>query len=385
MRDEPGARLEIDAGPLSTLVVARLGLDGSIDATNAGFERLVGDAAQDGLDLLVSPTFSEIRQGARSASPGETVHEGRITVLTGDGQGATLDGWIEREAESLLLVGEPEVEHLATVDQRLMEINGALAATQRELQREMRERARLEAQHLEDVERRHRERLERDRLRTLKRVVNRLAHELGTPLTPLKLDLFMLSEAVEDASVKARVQDVEQGLSRVEEVVGSIRALAGLDEGDAMAEGRTADLAAALQQAAEAAGSIADERDVTVEIEHAGPARVAADAALLARGVEALVHETVEASPRGSTRRFTVTSDGDRVVLDVPATPEDAAEGDEAAPGEVIPLGRLILGTLIEQLDGRLDVGPDRVRFTFPAATEPATSETSGTQDPAGE
>lgn len=131
--------------PLSSVVVARLTLDGELLDCNRGFSRLIGtrpDSAESPKknrrtvdDLLINPSLHELRSLFRQAKPG-LLFEGIMTL--GDPRTAciSLVGAIWCDQSSFLLVGEHDLDQIELLTASILELNNDLDESRRKLARQ---------------------------------------------------------------------------------------------------------------------------------------------------------------------------------------------------------------------------------------------------------
>lgn len=217
--------------------------------------------------VLAVRTARGVRDGARSLTEG-------IARLEGD-LGASIE--------------TPAVRELAMVSERVRVMAAALLRAQQE-------RASLEAQLAA-----------KERLASLGRVSAGVAHEVRNPLASMKLrvDLAQRNDAV-PAEVREDLQELSSEIARLDRLVAD---LLSLSKKSAAPDARVrASLGELVRKRASLLEPWADEKNVAIEVEGDASATIEADA--IARAVDNLLRNAVEASPRGKTVRVSVRERG---------------------------------------------------------------------------
>jgi PAS domain S-box-containing protein len=202
--------------------------------------------------------------------------------------------------------GRPRVVELAA---ELIDVGGETLLLSLADDVTARERAR------EEHERRVAAEADLDRTRRLDELraefINHTAHELGTPLTPVVMQMHVLEASLEQATPAQRkaFDGVKRGVGRLEGVVRDVVEAARVQAGRMLLDRQRVDVGAEVEAAVAAYRGAAERQGVRIEAEvlgdggEAGALAVDADAARLRLALGHLVGNAVKFTPQGGTVR----------------------------------------------------------------------------------
>ena len=134
------------------------------------------------------------------------------------------------------------------------------------------------------------------------RFINMAAHELGTPLTPIKLQLHMLTSGQAgplDARQEHALRVLGRNLDRVILLVGDLLSVSRMEAGELKLQKAPVDLSAMVRETAESFEASALQRGIRLDTEAAGPLVVDGDAARLGQVLYNLTNNALKFTPRG--------------------------------------------------------------------------------------
>lgn len=253
------------------------------------------------------------------------------------------------------------------------------------------ERKKMEEEHAANLERQKELARLRDVDKFKSNLLNIVSHELGTPLTPIEVQLYILEglDVVRnDRHLQAIVHVLRRNLDRLLSVVQGVLDASRMEAGQFSVDRASTDLTPALLNAAQVYAPLAQKAGVQLEAFCEPELRVFGDGPRLARVVAGMLNNAIKFTPRGGSIRLEGVRDTDHVVVSIRDTgrglkPEEITQlfqpfSQVHDPMQITDpgsgLGLYIARRIIEFHEGRLwceSPGPGRgSTFSFRIALE---------------
>ncbi|MES2155493.1 MAG: ATP-binding protein [bacterium] len=150
--------------------------------------------------------------------------------------------------------------------------------------------------------------------------MNMAAHELNTPLTPIKVQLHMLKTSADSPPMDAHrnaIQMLDRNFRRLSELVGEILDSSRLQGNRLAVRPETIDLAPAVRQVAESFAPLAREAKVKLECDLPATLPCVADPLRVSQALYNLLSNAVKFTPSGGRIGVRARADGGDVVVTV--------------------------------------------------------------------
>ncbi|MGQ0535816.1 MAG: PAS domain-containing sensor histidine kinase, partial [Methanobacteriota archaeon] len=152
-------------------------------------------------------------------------------------------------------------------------------------------------------------------------LLNTAAHELNTPLTPIRLQLHLLKH---EESMQATAEDhhrsieiLDRNFDRLSRLIDSVLDVARLQSGKLRVERKPVDLSRIAAEAAESFAEPARKKGITLDVEPDGRLLVEADSDRIIQVMFNLLGNAIKFTPEGGTVTVTLLSVGDEAVVEV--------------------------------------------------------------------
>jgi signal transduction histidine kinase len=139
----------------------------------------------------------------------------------------------------------------------------------------------------------------------VRQVSNAIAHDLRTPITRARMrleDAALHAESTED--LRAAIERAMVDLDGIVAIFQALLRIAEIESGARRSAFARLDVAPLLTDVAELYQAVADEQQVTLHLEIAGPLPVHGDATLIQQAVANLVDNAMKFSPQGGSVRL---------------------------------------------------------------------------------
>ena len=170
-----------------------------------------------------------------------------------------------------------------------------------------------------------------DSIQSSKQFVADASHELRTPLTVLRGSLEALAQ---DEQLRTQTRETAgsmlEEVDRLIEVGEGLLALSRLDAGEANTECVPFDLAELATTTADQMSLLAEDKDVTVICESAGPVRIEGDRGRMKQVIVNLLDNAIKYTPSGGRVRLGITQEAGHAILEV-------ADDGIGIPQEALP------------------------------------------------
>ncbi|MHB8585662.1 MAG: PAS domain-containing sensor histidine kinase [Thermoplasmatota archaeon] len=150
--------------------------------------------------------------------------------------------------------------------------------------------------------------------------LNNAAHELGTPLTPITIQLHLLESAVRSKGtpdMAKSVATIQRNVDRVQHLVQDILDAARVQAARLNLRLEAVDLDKTIHESIDAFTHLADRTGVKIDFVSPGPVYVSADARRLGQVIDNLLGNAVKFSPPNGRISIHLLSDGARAVVTV--------------------------------------------------------------------
>lgn len=201
-------------------------------------------------------------------------------------------------------------------------------------------------------------------------LLSTIAHDIGSPMTPMKLQLYMLEK---EGPPSDRIEVIKRNLAHIERLVSDVRDLSRLQTGHLDLKRKDMEIVLLTRQAIEMFTHTARDADVDLAGPVGGPVTVSVDPDRLNQVMYNLITNAIKFTARGGRVDVAVAANGDAVRVSVRDTGRGLTgkEIDQLfkpfsqihTPGEVTErgtgLGLFISKGIIDAHGGRIGVHSD--------------------------
>jgi signal transduction histidine kinase len=216
---------------------------------------------------------------------------------------------VARCTETLLVLAEPLIQEVETVNERLLELNDELVRVERGLRRSSGELTE-QNQRLREV----------DRLKD--EFVSLISHEFRTPLTSMHGYVELLREDEDGLTAKQRefLRVLDRNARRLLRLVDDLLFVAQLDAGKLRLAPERVEPAALVRECVETIRPLADTKGVELEVDAPAGAALNADRVRLVQLLDNLLTNGIKFTPGGGRVHVSVRDAAERVVVEVADT-----------------------------------------------------------------
>jgi signal transduction histidine kinase len=147
-------------------------------------------------------------------------------------------------------------------------------------------------------------------------LLQQLAHDLASPLSPVKIQLRLLKQRMAPEAQNS-LAIVQRNVEHVERLVADVRDVARLEGGELKIDRQDVDLAALAREAVETLASSAEDRQVRVAIGSPMALSVQADPGRLLQVLYNLIGNALKFTPPGGVVNITIAREAGEARVDV--------------------------------------------------------------------
>jgi PAS domain S-box-containing protein len=222
--------------------------------------------------------------------------------------------------------------------------------------------------------------------------LNQAAHEMGTPLTPIKVQLHLLRGTGDEAQRKS-LEMLERNFNRVTALTKDLLDAARTQSSKLILQPRPVSLAVLVCDAAESRRAEAEAKKIRFEVDAKEPCDLEADARRVSQVLDNLLSNAIKFTPKGGRVSIALRQGVDEATVEVRDTgfglneqqaqrlfqPFSRAHSDDPNAPDGTGLGLFISRGIVEAHGGRIwcqSDGPGRgTTFTFTLPTRPRAED----------